>query len=74
MNRPTKVDWFVYRIFRWWWNPVFSKNTHLVLGMEMEFRKWRIKNVDNVQSQRQVGNAFERTELVGVEIISGGRR
>jgi len=26
MYRPNKIDWFVYSIFRWWWNPIFSSN------------------------------------------------
>ncbi len=25
VNRPNKVDWCVYYIFRWWWNPILVK-------------------------------------------------
>ncbi len=23
-NRPNKIDWCVYNIFRWWWNPILA--------------------------------------------------
>ena len=25
VNRPNKIDWCVYHIFRWWWNPILLK-------------------------------------------------
>ena len=25
VSRPNKVDWCVYYIFRWWWNPILVK-------------------------------------------------
>ena len=30
MKRPNKLDWFVYHLFYWFWNPIFRDNE--VLG------------------------------------------
>jgi len=48
MKRPTKLDWAIYQIFRWWWNPIFRDNPHLttklilMLGdyMKGNFNEW----------------------------------
>lgn len=26
IKRPNELDWLIYRIFCWWWNPIFNKN------------------------------------------------
>ena len=43
-EHPTKIDWLVYRIFRWWWNPIFVRNPHLVMAIKTEFENWLRKN------------------------------
>ena len=25
VSRPNKIDWCVYYMFRWWWNPILVK-------------------------------------------------
>ncbi len=53
MYRPNKVDWFVYSIFRWWWNPIFSSNPKLAEGfvklfqMHMKDNKGKVVHVPN---------------------------
>ena len=50
MKHPTKLDWIIYKIFRWWWNPIFRDNPDLVtnlilkLGtyMEQHFEPWKV--------------------------------
>jgi hypothetical protein len=44
MKRPTKLDWILYRIFRWWWNPILTKNIHLLIGLRTEIDKWLERN------------------------------
>ncbi len=44
MKRPTQLDWIIYRIFRWWWNPILSRNPMLVRGLIVEFEKWLTRN------------------------------
>jgi len=31
--RPNKFDWLIYRIFRWWWNPILKNNPNLALQL-----------------------------------------
>ena len=40
MKRPNKLDWLIYRIFRWWWNPILEKKPILVIGIVKELEKW----------------------------------
>lgn len=28
-NRPNELDWLIYRIFCWWWNPILTENVKL---------------------------------------------
>lgn len=44
MQRPTALDWLIYRIFRWWWNPIFRANPDLTYRLEMAFRHHRLKD------------------------------
>lgn len=41
MNRPTKFDWLVYRVFRFFWNPILHENDILRqrLGASLYFYK-----------------------------------
>ena len=41
MKRPTRLDWLVYRIFRWWWNPIFIDSPILTEGLIIEINRWR---------------------------------
>jgi hypothetical protein len=43
-HRPNKLDWLIYRIFRWWWNPILVKKPSLVNGLKIEFEKWLERN------------------------------
>lgn len=29
MKRPNKLDWLIYRIFKWWWNDILLNNHEL---------------------------------------------
>lgn len=40
MKRPTKLDWLVYRLFRWWWNPVLRKNPLLTAWLGSALDDW----------------------------------
>lgn len=31
-NRPNKLDWLIYSIFRWWWNPIFIERPEMAKG------------------------------------------
>jgi hypothetical protein len=44
MKRPNKIDWLIYHLFRWWWNPILIKNPHLIYGIKTEFEKWLERN------------------------------
>lgn len=32
--RPSKLDWLVYRLFRWWWRPLLQKDPTLLGRVE----------------------------------------
>jgi len=40
MNRPNFIDWLIYKLFRWWWNPVLRKKPLIVRGLITEMEKW----------------------------------
>ena len=44
MIRPNKIDWFIYRIFLWWWNPIFAKRPALVMGVIIQASEWLSRN------------------------------
>jgi hypothetical protein len=33
MNRPTKFDWLIYRLFRYFWNPILKENHKLRMAL-----------------------------------------
>jgi hypothetical protein len=39
-RRPNRLDWLVYRFFRWWWNPILRSKPNLVFGLQNELGKW----------------------------------
>ena len=41
MRRPSKLDWLVYRLFRWWWNPILRRNPNLIDGLIVEMGTYR---------------------------------
>ena len=40
MRRPNKLDWIVYSIFRWWWNPIFRKDPTLTYESIEKAKAW----------------------------------
>ena len=40
MKHPNKLDWLIYRIFRWWWNPIFRENHNLTTGLILDLGKF----------------------------------
>lgn len=44
MKRPNKLDYIVYNIWRWWWNPILRKNPHLAKGIAEYMLKWVEEN------------------------------
>lgn len=40
MKRPTKLDWLVYRFFRWWWNPILQRDPLKVIGIRNTLSEW----------------------------------
>jgi hypothetical protein len=42
---PNKLDWLIYRIFRWWWNPILKENFSIAIGLANEMFLW-IKKED----------------------------
>ena len=40
MKRPNKLDWLVYRFFRWWWNPILQNNFSIAFGLANEILRW----------------------------------
>lgn len=49
MKRPNKLDWLVYSIFRWWWNPILQKHPNYIYGMVYEMNKWWEEYVQEIQ-------------------------
>lgn len=33
MTRPNKLDWLIYRFFRFWWNPILENNPAILLAL-----------------------------------------
>jgi hypothetical protein len=48
------LDWIVYSIFRWWWNPILRNDPRLAKGFYDLYGDWMIKNV----------KIYEGTELL----------
>lgn len=46
VRRPNWLDWQIYRLFRWWWNPILRRNDWAVYGIENELRRWRVAKHD----------------------------
>jgi hypothetical protein len=46
MKRPNKIDWIVYRVFRWWWNPILRNNPNLLSGLTIEMQRWQWEMMD----------------------------
>lgn len=40
MTEPTRLDWLVYRLFRWRWNPILSQNPRLLRGLVAYLQAW----------------------------------
>lgn len=36
MKQPNAIDWAIYKMFRWWWNPIFKSNPLYALGVAAE--------------------------------------
>ena len=39
-ERPTKLDWLVYRLFVWVWNPIFTRKPWLIYGVKRAIDDW----------------------------------
>ena len=45
MRRPNKFDWMIYKLFRWYWNPLLAQNGGLLArAMVVELQKWLARN------------------------------
>ena len=40
MKHPNKLDWLIYKIFRWWWNPILSGNAELTRHLINSMQEW----------------------------------
>ncbi len=60
MKRPNKFDWIVYGIFRWWWNPIFSRDEKLLrrfIGMMSLWEHYHSTNPKAVEQEAHDGKA-----------------
>jgi hypothetical protein len=51
LERPTKLDWLVYKLFIRIWNPIFNRKPWLLFGLKRSIDRWvfdfdRSRNVD----------------------------
>lgn len=42
-RRPNAFDWAVYKLFRWWWNPILRRKPNLAYGLAHELSKWVVE-------------------------------
>lgn len=49
MKRPNKLDWLIYRIFRWWWNPIFKEKAWLGVGLTHGLDNWYKEYLDRLE-------------------------
>ena len=40
MKRPNSLDWFIYKIFQKWWNPILKRNRPLGLAFVYCMEDW----------------------------------
>jgi len=40
VKHPNRLDWMIYNLFRWWWNPIFVSHSWLAKGLILEMDKW----------------------------------
>jgi len=46
MKRPNKLDWLVYTIFRWWWNPILRDKPELGKELARLIKNWYFMEVE----------------------------
>lgn len=46
MAHPTRLDWLVYRLFRWWWNPILRQNPRLLRALVASLQWWQEESPD----------------------------
>lgn len=52
MKRPNKLDYLVYSIFRWWWNPIFKKNPQMLKFMIGYMNTWNeVTNTNELKKE-----------------------
>lgn len=42
MKRPNALDYLIFRLFRWWWNPILREHPR----MAIEFATWMLEWVE----------------------------
>lgn len=42
MKRPSAFDYMIFRLFRWWWNPILREHPR----MAIEFATWMLEWVE----------------------------
>ena len=62
MPRPNKIDWIVYRFFRWWWNPILQKRPDKAWAMGSLMKMW----VERYASEQPEG-PFDGLEGQGLD-------
>jgi len=40
-NKIGRLDWMIYRIFRWRWNPIFLRNADVANAIGFDILLWR---------------------------------
>lgn len=41
MRKPGFLDWIVYRLFLWRWNPIFQDNPEMLQAFIQYMQQWR---------------------------------
>ena len=67
MKRPNKLDWLVYRLFRWWWNPIVRNDIHALDRLIVALGEWRREYVPSPKTDWR--RALDRAKA---EMISAG--
>jgi len=55
MKRPNKLDWLIYKIFRWWWNPILVGNAELTRNLILLINEWSVRHliVENKNEEKE---------------------
>lgn len=53
--RPTKLDWLIYRLFRWWWRRWLHQHPQLTAGIEHLYRTRELADYQFAQCEDNAG-------------------